>query len=108
MKHPAWCWVNNKSVGNADFCLECDFYDDDRTCENEHPNQLVHRWEITENYFGFGSDSSNVWISQGFNDKKPRAWAAINSFDEADAQELTSKELAEVAEILSEIAKIIK
>ena len=33
---------------------------------------------------------------------------AVNSFDEADAQELTSKELAEVAGILSEIAKIIK
>ena len=107
MKHPSWCWINNKAVQNADYCLECDDYDDGRTCEEEHPKELVHRWEISEDYFGFGKDQSHVWISKGFNDKKPRAWFAEESFNEADAKELTKKDLIFVSGYLDEILKII-
>ena len=68
----------------------------------------MHRWEVTEDNFGLGSEGSNVWISQGFNDKKPRAWFAEGSFDEADAIELTKKELRALSETFTEMAKIIE
>ena len=108
MKHPSWCWINNKAVPNADYCIACDDYDDGRDCEKSHPDKIVHRWEVTEDNFGFGSEGSNVWISQGFNDKKPRAWFAEGSFDEADARELTKKELRALSETLTEMSKIIE
>jgi hypothetical protein len=100
--------VNNKAVQNADYCLECDDYDDGRTCENDHPKQLVHRWEVTENYFRFGPQDSNIWISQGFNDKKPRAWFAEGSFQEEGARELTKKELSSLSETFTEMSRIIE
>ena len=107
MKHPTWCWVNNKSVQNADYCLECDDYDDGRDCEISHPEKIVHRWEVTEDNFGFGSEGSNVWISQGFNDKKPRAWFANQIFAEEDAKELTSEELVKLSKLFLQMSKII-
>jgi hypothetical protein len=107
MKHPDWCGVSNENAPNADYCLKCDDYDDGRLCESEHPNELVHRWEISDDYFGFGIEQSNIWISQGFNEIKPRAWFAKDSFNEADAKELTKKEITFISSHLEDILRIL-
>ncbi len=109
MKHPDWCGATNELAGDQDYCLKCDDYDDEQTCEKEHPKDIVHRWVLTEYFFGFSKvEQSYVWISQKFNEKKPRAWKAEMSLDEADAQEVTSDELAEISKLIGMAAKIVK
>jgi hypothetical protein len=109
MKHPDWCGVKNELSPNADYCLKCDDYDDFQSCEDDHPKEIVHRWELTDNFFGFSRrEQCYVWISQKFNEKKPRAWKAEMSLDEADAQEVTSDELAEISKLIGMAAKIVK
>ncbi len=99
-KHPLWC--------DDCYCWKCDSQTED-DCFSSHSNQVVHRWLLTSNAFGFNekSDDNYVWIQQSHNDKQPTAWCAHSSLDTKDGYALHPKTFVTLIEQFKIVAKLL-